>query len=252
MTKERKGSSGLLSKIILVFLFAVMIYCVYTIGMYLWDSYQNNKLNEELQELYRTEEGNNQDKNGIHVKFKPFLELNSDVVGWVKIQDTKIDYPVLQGKDNEYYLSRNITKETARAGSIFMDYRNEKDGEDRNTILYGHHMKDGSMFKALMGYKEKDFFIKHPGIEFDTLKKNWKWEIFSVYITDTKFDYIRTDFATEKEYEGFLKEIKERSLYDTGVKVMKEDKILTLSTCTYEFDNARFTVHAKLVEDISL
>ena len=129
-----------------------------------------------------------------------------------------------------------------------MDYRNKRDGSDKNIIIYGHHMKDGSMFKTLMNYKEEGFYGQHPFIEYDSIKESTKWEIFSMYITDTKFDYIRTDFDSDEEYESFLKEIQSRSLYDTGVQVRKEDKILTLSTCTYEFDDARFTVHAKLIQ----
>lgn len=246
MTERNK--SGLFTKIITVILLAVMLYCLFVIGEYFWNSYQNKKLNDELQNAYKTDEIIEGEQEGNRARFEPLLEINSDVVGWVKIEDTKLDYPVMQAKDNNYYLRRNIHKEYALAGSIFMDYRNQRNGSDKNIIIYGHHMKDGSMFKALMDYKEEGFYQEHPLIKYDTIEESTKWQIFSMYITDTEFDYIRTDFDSHEKYEDFLKEIQNRSLYDTGVQVSKEDKILTLSTCTYEFDDARFTVHAKLIQ----
>ena len=108
-------------------------------------------------------------------------------------------------------------------------------------------MKDGSMFKNLTKYKAKDHFLKHPIIELESLEESSIWEIFSIYITDTKFNYIRTDFDDIEEYQDFLYSIKNKSLYDTGISIDRNDHILTLSTCTYEFDNARFVIHAKKV-----
>lgn len=245
MEKRKTKLISLFQKIMTLFLLAVILYCCYTIGLYLWESYNNNKLNDDLHKEFVGATENNGDKD----RFRSLLEINPQVVGWIKIDQTKVDYPVLKAEDNEFYLHHNINKQVARAGSIFMDYRNEGKGEDKNTIIYGHHMKDGSMFKDLMGYKKEQFFVEHPLITFDTMEKVTYWEIFSVYITEASYDYVRTDFIDDVDYENFLKEIKNRSLYDTGIEISKEDNILTLSTCTYEFDDARLTVHGKLMKD---
>lgn len=249
---------ALYRKIKFLLLVAIIIFCLYQISSYVWNSYYNNKLNSELTELYlhdsqeaKTSETakTGQSKKDNIVNFKELLSINSQVVGWIKIQDTNINYPVAKGEDNDYYLNHNIKKESSSSGSIFMDYRNKRSEEDLNTIIYGHNMKDGSMFKTLTSYKAKDFLIAHPIIELITLKKDTKWEIFSAHITDTDFNYIKMNFNSKKEYRTFLEELKNRSLYDTGVKVTDDDIILTLSTCTYEFYDARFVIHAKLLNE---
>lgn len=247
-------------KIQLLFLLAVIACCIYQIGSYVLNLYYNNKLNSQLQELYvvnnkkiepvennKSSESNEFKEENISY-FEELLAINSDVIAWIKISDTTINYPVVKGQDNEYYLNHNIKKESSVSGSIFMDYRNEGNNQDLNKIIYGHNMKDGSMFKALINYKNREFLIAHPIIELDTLNESTQWEIFSVYITDTNFNYIKTNFDNKEEYSSFLKELKNKSLYDTGVNITSDDIILTLSTCTYEFSNARFAIHAKLVK----
>lgn len=173
-------------------------------------------------------------------------KINPDVVAWINIKDTNIDYPILQGKDNDFYLKHNIYKEKSRAASIFMDYRNNAAFEDQNTILYGHNMKDGSMFRDLLYYEQPWFFKKHKIINIETAKGTLKYEVFSVYVTDVNFNYLITNFDNEKEYEDFLNIIKEKSKVKSDVAVSAKDKIITLSTCSYQFKNARTVVHAKL------
>lgn len=184
------------------------------------------------------------------IKFNGFAEIkkiNPDVVAWINIKDTNIDYPILQGKDNDFYLKHNIYKEKSRAASIFMDYRNNPAFEDKNTILYGHNMKDGSMFRDLLYYEQPWFFKKHKIINIETEKGTLKYEVFSIYVTDVNFNYLITNFNNEKEYEDYLNIIKEKSKVKSDTTVTAKDKILTLSTCSYQFKNARTVVHAKKV-----
>lgn len=262
MKYKPEQKKALYIKIQLLFIVGVMACCIYQIGSYVLNSYYNNKLNSQLQELYVVDtieeedepietnknNDNNESKEENISYFEELLAINSDVIAWIKIPDTNIDYPVVKGQDNEYYLKHNIKKENSLSGSIFMDYRNEGNNKDLNKIIYGHNIKDGSMFKNLTNYKKKEFLIAHPIIELNTLDESTQWEIFSVYITDTNFNYIKTNFYNKEEYNEFLKELKNKSLYDTGVNITSDDIILTLSTCTYEFSNARFAIHAKLVK----
>lgn len=183
-----------------------------------------------------------------HSSFDELLKINPDVVGWIKIPDTRIDYPVLQATDNKYYLKYSINHEVIRNASIYMDYRNSVELHDQNMILYGHNMHDYTMFADLVRYKQKSFFEKKNIIYFDTLYEQSKWEVFSVYVTDTKFNYIVTNFSTPQKYLKFLNTLKEKSLVKKNITFTPEDRILTLSTCSYEFKNARTVVHARLIK----
>jgi sortase B len=175
-------------------------------------------------------------------------ENNEDIIGWIRIPGTNIDYPVVLGADNRYYLDHDIKRTQSRNGSIFMDYRNNARLEQKNTILYGHHTRDHTMFTDLMNYKKQLFFKENALIEYYTLERKTVWLIFSAYVTDTKFYYIQTVFPTDESFEPFLEKIRNRSKYFRPADLTPQDQILTLSTCTYEFDNARFVVHAVLLD----
>lgn len=177
--------------------------------------------------------------------FGGLLQLNGDVVGWLTVPDTRIDYPVVQAADNDYYLKRNVLGQENDGGSIFMDYRNTQSPLSAHTILYGHHMRDGSMFKHLTKFKERTFAEEHRVFTFETLAESAQWEIFAVYLTDTSFNYIKTDFADDGDFEQFIDSLVRRSYMDFGVKPTAADRILTLSTCDYAVSDGRLVVHAR-------
>ena len=131
-----------------------------------------------------------------------------------------------------------------------MDYRIDISAHNPNTILYGHRMKDGSMFEELNKFLDKDFFDNHKVVKFDTLYESYDAEIFAVYKTTTDFDYIQTNFTSDEDYGLLLEEIRENSLYQSDIQINEDDQILTLSTCDYELDprEGRLVVHAKLVK----
>lgn len=183
----------------------------------------------------------------VRQTFKNLKQINPDIMGWVKIPNTVIDYPVLQGKDNEYYLKHSVNREIISDASIFMDYRNNAKIPDFNTILYGHNMRDGLMFACLSKYKQENFFKTHPFIYFDTPYSKGIWQVFSIYVTDTKFDYIKTSFESTDECVKFINSICIKSIFKNKVQITPQDRILTLSTCSYEFKNARTVIHAKLL-----
>lgn len=180
--------------------------------------------------------------------FAKLAEINRDITGWIRIPYTDTDYPVVKGKDNVYYLTHTVTGKKLKHGAIFMDYRNHTAKLDFNTILYGHNMSDGSMFGAVPMFKNKAFFEKCRFITFETPAAKGKWEVFSVYVTDTGFDYLRTGFSSKEETEAFITLLKEKSLFRRDIAITPEDRLLTLSTCSYEFKDARTVVHARLVK----
>ncbi|MDS9472741.1 class B sortase [Sporosarcina pasteurii] len=230
----------------------VFIYAAYGLIDTAIDYYKNRKVLNNLQETFYNADHPVIDDESASIRsgFDRLLKENDELVGWITIEGTQIDYPILQADNNVDYLRRNFYKEKNIAGSIFMDFRNDVQTPGLNTILYGHRMKDGSMFEQLTKFQDKDFFKNHQTFEYDTLYDSYVAEIFAVYITKTDFDYIQTDFSTDEEYEQLLAGIREKSMYETDVEVKADDHILTLSTCDYALDpnDGRLVVQAKLVK----
>lgn len=143
----------------------------------------------------------------------------------------------------------NYKNEKARAGSIFKDYRNTNEFLDKNTIIYGHNMKDGSMFADLRKYLDKDFLAAHPTFSYESGLANYEVEIFAVYETTTDFYYIETEFPETTDFEDYLQKVKQQSMYKLNVKVSGKDRIITLSTCDTEkdYEKGRMVIQGKLV-----
>ena len=176
------------------------------------------------------------------------FEKNIDYRGWIKIDNTNINYPILQGQDNEEYLYKDINNEYIVSGSIFMNYLNNG-FDDQNTVLFGHNMKNGTMFANLKKYKEEDFFYNNNDIEIELSNGQYlKYKVFSVYITDINDNYTKTSFEDKDEYKEFLERIKNKSIYKSDISVNENDKIITLSTCSYEFVDSRLVVTGKLID----
>ena len=179
---------------------------------------------------------------------------NQKLIGWVKIDDTIIDYPVMQTVNNEYYLDHNFNQEEDRNGCIFMDYQCDVIKGCDNMILYGHHMKSGKMFGTLNKYSEESYYEEHPIIQFDTIYEKGKYQVMYVFRSkvyseeDVTFKYYQfINAASEMEFNSYLNEMAALSLYDTGVVASYGDKLLTLSTCDYQEKKGRFVVVAKKI-----
>lgn len=187
-------------------------------------------------------------------EYKNLFNKNKRLIGWVKIDDTNIDYPVMQTTDNEYYLDHNLNQEYDKNGSIFMDKDCDVLKPSTNFILYGHHMKNGQMFGSLSLYSDQSYCEKHPYIQFDTIYEKGLYEIMYVFRSrvysedEIVFKYYQfIDAQSEQEFDSYMNDMAEMSLYDTGVTASFGDQLLTLSTCDYQEKNGRFVVVAKKV-----
>lgn len=179
------------------------------------------------------------------------LSINEDVVGWLKVNNTNVDYPVVKGEDNEFYLNKNLYKEKDENGWIYMDYRNNDKELKQNTIIYGHNMYySGVMFGTLSKASYKSWYTKEENltISFNTMYETMDWQIFSIYHVNKTNDYLVTDFANENDFFDYISMVKKRSFRNFGVEITANDKILTLSTCTG--DNERLVIHAKKKETL--
>lgn len=178
-----------------------------------------------------------------------YLMINTDTIGHIKISNTVIDYPVVYSGDNTYYLEYDFDNLKSPYGAIFLDYRCDVYNLDktRNIILYGHRMKDGTMFKPVVQYLKKSFLKRNNIIEFDTLTGKKSWEVFAAFETSIDFFYIQTEFASDEMWLAFINECQDKSLYKTDVVLSPSDIVLTLSTCSTDKDY-RIVVMARLTK----
>lgn len=226
--------------------------------IYLW--YIDNKKTENiLNEIY---ENANVSSDNIsvdndlkieveNIDFNKLINKNPDTIGWIKVLGTDINYPVVQTNNNDFYLTHSFDKSYNKAGWIFADYinKNLKNNElDKNTIIYGHNRQNNSMFGTLSNVFKEEWLSnkKNHYINFSTLNNNMVWKVFSTYTIEKEEYYIQSNFSSDEEYISFLNTIKNRSTYKYDVNISKEDKILTLSTCT-NVGKGRTVLHAKLI-----
>ena len=187
-------------------------------------------------------------------EYEKIYNKNKKLIGWIKIDDTIIDYPVMQTVNNEYYLDHNFNQEEDRNGCIFMDYQCDILRGCDNIILYGHHMKSGKMFGSLNKYSKESYYQEHPTILFDTIYEKGEYQVMYVFRSkvyseeDVTFKYYQfINAASEKEFNSYIHEMSALSLYDTGVTASYGDQLLTLSTCDYQEKKGRFVVVAKKI-----
>lgn len=173
-------------------------------------------------------------------------KINSEAIGWIEIPDTIISYPMVHSTDNLYYLSHTFRKESNKSGSIFLETSNRADFSDLHTIIYGHNMKNGSMFAGLKDYSSKSFQTAHPYVYIDLSDGSHCYQIFSCHEASVSDNCYTIGYKQDDVYAAFLESLQSASLYDTGVEVSTEDSVITLSTCTKN-GTKRFVVHAKKI-----
>ena len=187
-------------------------------------------------------------------EYAQLYTMNNDLVGWIQIPGTKLNYPVMQTPDSpDYYLKRNFQKKKNAHGCIYAKEECDLSGSD-NVTLYGHYMNDGSMFAPLGKYKKKNYWETHPTIRFDTLTQRNTYEIFAVLVTTASegkgFRYHTfIEAESQQEYDEFVSQCKKLSLYDTGITPQYGDRLITLSTCEYSRTNGRLVVVARLINE---
>ena len=270
IVKEELKKQEKRRKFLVVCCSMVAVVCLGYFGMYNWYNYRTADNYKQLSELkdkepingstsqapvihYTSDEGQSTPPPVLD-EYKNLLNKNKRLIGWVKIDDTNIDYPVMQTTDNEYYLDHNLNQEYDKNGSIFMDKDCDVLKPSTNLILYGHHMKSGQMFGNLSLYSDQSYYEKHPYIQFDTIYEKGLYEIMYVFRSrvysedEIVFKYYQfIDAQSEQEFDSYMNDMEGMSLYNTGVTAQYGDRLLTLSTCDYQEKNGRFVVVAKKV-----
>lgn len=236
---------------------ALFIISVVCISMHCINKLHNMHLNKKIVQKYKRDSSHLKKSRYPACMLPEFYKLydtNSDIKGWISIPQTVINYPVVQSTDNDYYLHNNFNKLTDNYGCLFLDYRDDIDVQSQNMIIYGHNMKDGQMLTSIVNYQQTDFYNKSALITFNTIYGHYSWKVFAAFIANADpkngyvFNYLTTNFSSKNDFNNFIKEVRARSLINApSVDVVPGDTVLTLSTCYYSFDNARFVVMARRV-----
>lgn len=242
----------------------VLVFATVNLADYIWESNQSTSLNDDLiddavflkqpsdtdfiseQETKPDTEQLSDESAPIEVDFDVLLEKNKDIIGWLYSEDTPINLPVVQSSDNDYYLRRLIDGTWNSAGTLFADYRNAGDFTDTNTVVYGHNMKNKEMFGTLPYYKEQSYFDEHPVMWLLTPDRNYKIELIAGYVTPTTSDVYSFD-QSEEEVFATAQQAIENSTFATDIEITQGDRFITLSTCSYEYDNARYVLIGRLI-----
>ena len=246
MTKRRLKKKY---KLLLAFMLSIlcllgMIYSSFNIINWKKSIDNNSNIKKEIEKNIVIDEK----KNVYNIDFTELKKQNNDTIAYLEVKDTNINYIVVQGNDNEYYLKHNYNKEKNIAGWIFADYHNKFDGSDKNIVIYGHNTKDGSMFGTLINVLDKKWQENKDNHQILLITENnvLNYQVFSTYSIKPEDYYINTFFSSDNEFKEYIKVIKSRSIYNYDIEVFENDQVLTLSSCIGD-GRKRVVLHAKLV-----
>ena len=259
MNKKKKHSkkTNKLTKIIFIFLIIIFVCGIGYLTYYLYDSNKNKKDNEEILNNIEIDENDITDsKTERMLQLEELQKENDEIIAWIEIEDTNINYPVVQAKDNDFYLTHNYKKEYSSSGSLFLDKDFDMTNGSSNYLIYGHRNKQGLMFEDLMKYAKEDFYKEHTKIKLTTNKEDSLYEVLAVFYSKVYYKtdknvfryYYFVNAENEQEYNDFVKNAKKASIYDTGISAQYGEQLMTLSTCEYSQEDGRFVVVCKKVE----
>lgn len=233
----------------------IIIICIFS-GKYIFDRYRDKQIKNSLNTVKIDDTKVTENKTERMLKLEELQKINSEIVAWIKIDGTNINYPVLQGTDNSYYMTHDYKKEYSKNGSIFLDKDYDWSIPSTNLLLYGHNNKNGTMFQDLQKYKEESFYKKYPTIKLTTNKEDVKYEIIAVFLSRVYYKsetnvfryYYFINAKTDQEFNEYVENSKKASLYDTGKTAKYGDQLLTLSTCSYHTEDGRLAIVAKKIK----
>lgn len=230
-----------MKKILTIFCFLLFLFSAYQIYYYFVGEQENKKNNEKLIEMATSKNVDHfakAEEVPIEINFSLLKQENQDIIGWIYSENTPIHYPVLQGKDNEYYLHRLSNGTYNDSGSIFMDYRNDPALTEEYTILYGHNRKNDTMFGTLTKYKDQKYYKEHKIMYFFTEKEQYQIALLAGFTVSDDSEIYRLSKISQDEKEEWIR----KSDFKSKEKIVPEDKFIILSTCSYEYEKARYVL----------
>ncbi len=212
---------------------------------------ENKEIQDIMQDIITDKDGNTD-----NYDFTKLYEQNSDIRAWIVIPGTDINYPICQTTDNDYYLNRNFNKKPSGFGTLFFDYHN-KVNSSQNLTVYGHSLKNSQMFTSIKKYARLNYYKEHPTVQLITEDGMREYKVFAAMVMNAVpqddngylYQFMQTDFTKQRDFMNWIDEALQRSIIHTSVDVKPNDRIITLSTCGYEFKNQRFVVMARQVRE---
>lgn len=264
MKSKKTSRSERISSFLLVVFSGILVVSLVVLGRYFWASHKNSEQYENLRSAVKqtpssavADAGSESDSSSAAssdsepaapvIDFDALHEINPDIIGWIYIEGTKIDYPILQTDDNDFYLHHDYMGKSSANGSIFADFRNEAPFSDRNTVLYGHNMKNGQMFHDLLAYQQQSFFDEHPVAHIYTPEGEYQIAFLCGTTENGAQEFVSFDFTTDEDFVDYVNAFRRRSTFQSDVVLEDDDRIVTLSTCSYVRDNARFALIGRIV-----
>ena len=223
----------------------LLIICIFIFCISTWKLYGYYRSYKKAKDTYSkiAKENVKISKNERKIDFKKLKSQNQDIAGWIYIRGTTIDYPIVQGKDNEEYLHQDFNKKKSSSGTIFLDNNCKKDFTSDNNIIYGHHMKNGTMFAQLLKFREKSFLKKHNEIMIFTPDRTIHLKVISAYAQKAQ-NKIPVTFANDKQKKAYIKKSESMSEQTSKTSRINDSHIYTFVTCSYEGEDNRTYVHA--------
>ena len=258
---RHNGKNNKFKTIILLLLVIIFICGISYIIYYFYNSNKEKQVNENiLNEIDIDTTQITDTKTERMLQIEELQKENQEIIGWLEIEGTNINYPICRAKDNDFYLTHNYKKEKASSGSLFLDKDFDMVNGSSNYLIYGHRNKQGLMFEDLMKYAKEDFYKEHTKIKFTTKTDDSIYEIISVFYSRVYYKseknvfryYYFVNAENEQEYNNYVEQCKKASIYDTGVTAEYGEQLLTLSTCEYSKEDGRFVVVAKKVNNNNL
>lgn len=240
--RPKKKSSGLIYKIIILILLVVIGFSLYKIGTIAYGYFVGRSTYDSIAEFAGAEKG----RDDVEIKFKKLMKKYPDVKAWLYSKGTIINYPVAQGKDNDWYLHHTLDGKWNGAGTLFIDENNKKPFDEFLTIIYGHHMRDGSMFGSLVKYRDAEYYKKHKVLKLYTPDKNYEIHVIAGCTIPGDSDRYKFDFEDDEDKQEYLDWMSQYNEVAAEEAATVGDRIVMLSTCTYEFDDARFVLFGVL------
>ncbi len=232
----------------------LIVICLGIAGFSGWNLYQELHEYQESKDTYDKlvpqvviNNDTEEEANGPEFDWESLKSMNPDFVGWIRMDDSTVDYPFVQGDDNAYYLKHMFNGEYNNSGCVFMDVNNNSDFSDRNTVLYAHNMRNGTMFAAIEKFKDASYYESHQEIHIYTETQTYVVYPVAGILTDGQDDYIRTSFSDDEDFMSYVNRFVSSSTFSSNQSIESTDKMIMLSTCNYDTDDGRYVLIGKLV-----
>ncbi len=248
-SKNVKNNKAIKIICIIIFIIGIVL-----LSLYIYNSYKQN-YQHVLDSIKIDENDITETKTERMLQLEELKKQNDEIVAWLDIPETKINFPVLQAADNDYYMTHTYNKEYSKDGSIFLDKEYKWEPPSSNLMIYGHNNKNGNMFQELLKYQEEKYYKEHPTIRFTTVQEDATYDIIAAFFSRVYYKnekdvfryYFFINAQNEAEYNDFVNNSKKASIYDTGKTATFGEQLMTLSTCEYSQENGRFVVVAKKI-----